>query len=71
MGKVLRILMGMLLGALVGAGLAMLFAPESGKELQHRIEDWWADVQEAGHQAAEQKRVELTAQLEELKQPEA
>lgn len=70
MKKVLNIFAGMVLGALVGVSLALLFAPESGEELQRRIEEWWAEVQAAGQKAAEQKRLELTAQLEEMRQPE-
>jgi gas vesicle protein len=71
MKKVLNIFAGMVLGALVGVSLALLFAPESGDELRRRIEEWWAEVQAAGQKAAEQKRLELTAQLEEMKQPES
>lgn len=58
---------GLLMGSLVGAGLALLFAPDSGAETQRRLQEWMEEIQAAGEQAAEQKRLELTAQLEELK----
>jgi gas vesicle protein len=61
----------MALGAAVGVGLALVLAPESGDELQRRIKEWWAQVQAAGQEAAEQRRLELTAQLREMRQPEA
>lgn len=62
-----NVLMGLLVGALVGVGLALLFAPGSGEETRGRIQEWVNEVQAAGQEAAEQKRLELTAQLEELK----
>ncbi len=62
-----RFLAGLLYGALVGAGLALLFAPDSGAGTQRRIQEWVQEVRTAGEEAAEQKRLELTAQLEELK----
>ncbi|MEJ2208444.1 MAG: YtxH domain-containing protein [Anaerolineae bacterium] len=71
MKKVLNIFAGMALGAAVGVGLALVLAPESGDELQRRIKEWWAQVQAAGQEAAEQRRLELTAQLREMRQPEA
>jgi gas vesicle protein len=62
-----RFVAGLLMGSLVGAGLALLFAPDSGAEMQRRLQEWMQEIQAAGEQAAEQKRLELTAQLEELK----
>lgn len=62
-----RFLAGVVYGALVGAGLALLFAPESGAEIQGRIREWVQEIRTAGEEAAEQRRLELTAQLEELK----
>jgi gas vesicle protein len=65
--RIVKFLAGLLWGALVGAGLALLFAPESGAETQGRIQAWLEEIQAAGEDAAQQKRLELTAQLEELK----
>jgi gas vesicle protein len=62
-----KFLAGLLWGGLVGAGLGLLFAPASGAETQRRIQEWMQEIQAAGEQAAEEKRLELTAQLEELK----
>lgn len=67
MKKMLRILAGLLLGGLVGAGLALLFAPGSGDELQQRIQERLQEVRSEGQRAAEETRLELSARLEELK----
>jgi gas vesicle protein len=67
MGKVLRILAGLLLGAVVGAGLVMLLAPRSGAETRRLIQERVEAILAEGRQAAEERRLELTAQLEELK----
>jgi gas vesicle protein len=65
--RIVKFVAGMLMGGLVGAGLALLFAPDSGAEMQRRLQVWMEEIQSAGEEAAEQKRLELTAQLEELK----
>ena len=69
MSKVLRILVGLLLGAAVAAGLVLLFAPQSGAETRRRIQEWIEDILAEGRSAAESRRLELTSQLDALKQP--
>lgn len=39
-------LVGLLSGAALGAGLALLFAPQSGKETREKIKDVAADVKD-------------------------
>jgi gas vesicle protein len=65
----LRFVSGMLAGALVGAGLVMLFAPQGGAATRQMIQDRVQSIVEEGRQAAETRRLELTAQFEALKQP--
>jgi gas vesicle protein len=60
---------GMLLGAALAAGLVLLFAPQSGAEVRQKIKDRVDDILAEGRQAAEERRLELTAQFESLKQP--
>jgi gas vesicle protein len=67
--KIVRISGGLLLGFLVGAGTVLLLAPRSGAETRLAIQDRVEDVIEAGRQAADERRLELTAQLEDLKRP--
>ena len=67
--KIVRISGGLLLGLLVGAGTVILLAPRSGAETRFIIQERAGAIVEAGRQAADERRLELTAQLEDLKQP--
>ncbi len=69
MSKMFRILAGLLLGAVVAAGLVLLFAPRSGAETRRRIQECIEDILAEGRQAAEARRLELTSQFDALKQP--
>jgi len=69
MDKMLRITSGLVLGAVFGAGLALLFAPRSGAETQQLLRERMQAILDEGRQAAEERRLELTAQFEALKQP--
>jgi len=67
--KVLRFVSGLLLGALVGAALVMLLAPRSGGDTRRLIRERVESIRAEGRQAAEERRLELQAQFEALKQP--
>jgi gas vesicle protein len=69
MERMLRMMAGLLLGALIAAGLVLLFAPKNGAQTREQIQAWLQDVLAEGRQAAEVRRVELTTQFESLKQP--
>lgn len=60
---------GLLLGALVGAGLVLLLAPQSGVEARQLIQERIQDILEEGRVAAEVRRQELQARFEDLKRP--
>ncbi len=60
---------GLLLGALVGAGLVLLLAPQSGMETRQLIQERIQDILEEGRVAAEVRRQELQARFEDLKRP--
>jgi gas vesicle protein len=68
MGRVLRIMAGLVFGAVVGAGLVMLLAPRSGAETRRLIQERVDAVLAEGRRAAEERRLELTAHLEALKE---
>jgi gas vesicle protein len=59
---------GLVFGAVVGAGLVMLLAPRSGAETRQLIQERADAILAEGRRAAEERRLELTAQLEALKE---
>jgi len=69
MNKLLDWAGGFLLGAVISAGLVLLFLPRSGAETRRLIQGRVNAVLEEGRQAAEARRHELTARFEALKQP--
>jgi gas vesicle protein len=69
MNRILRISAGFVVGASLAAGLVLLLTPRSGAETQQAIKDQIQAILEEGQLAAEERRLELTAQLEALKQP--
>ncbi len=60
---------GAFVGGLIGAVLALLFAPKSGVELRQDIIDYADQAQTEIRQAAVTKRQELEAQLASLRRP--
>ena len=71
MNRATNFFIGAIVGGLVGAGLALLFAPKSGAELRQEIADYTDQVQTEIRQAAVSKRQELEAQLASLRRPKA
>jgi gas vesicle protein len=69
MPKVTSFLSGSLMGALVGAAVALLFAPSSGEELRNQMQDRANRIQAEVKQAADQRRTELEQQLAVLREP--
>ena len=67
MRKMINFLAGVLAGALLGSVTALLFAPESGGELQERIRARGQQLIEEAKRAAAAQRAEMEAQLESFK----
>lgn len=67
--RALNFASGFLVGAMLGVGLVLLFTPRSGEELRLTVQDRVNAVLQEGRQAAEQRRLELKADLEARKQP--
>ena len=70
MGRAFRMLAGMVVGATFGAGLVLLFAPQSGADTQQVIRERVDAILSEGRQAADRRRFELQTQFEALKQPD-
>lgn len=68
MRKFFVFLAGFLAGVWTGGMLSLLFARESGSELQVRIREGVDSLVEEGKVAAESRRHELEEQLESFKQ---
>ena len=54
---------GVIMGALVGSALALLFTPYSGEELKVRATDYFDNVKGEIERAGVEKREELEEQL--------
>lgn len=65
----MNFLSGMVVGAMVGASLAILLAPSSGDELRNQLQSRMDTIQTDVKQAAETRRAELEKQLAELRAP--
>jgi hypothetical protein len=71
MRRVFGFFIGATIGGLVGATVALLFAPASGKEIRAQITDRAQDFANEIRQAANSKRIELQERLEILRAPKA
>jgi hypothetical protein len=71
MRRIFSFVIGATLGGLVGATLAILFAPASGAETRAQITDRTQVFATEIRQAANTKRIELQERLEILRAPKA
>jgi gas vesicle protein len=69
MRRMFSFLIGTLVGGLVGAVLALLFAPSSGTELRGQITERTSGIANEIRQAANTKRIELQQRLDTLRAP--
>ncbi len=67
MKKFGNLLLGALLGGLVGGGIALLLAPASGEDTRQEIGNYFTNLKDEVQKAADEKRVELEAQLQALR----
>jgi gas vesicle protein len=68
MYKFVQFLSGVIVGAVTGAAVVLLLAPQGGEETRRQIKQRIETVVEEGRAAGEARRVELMAQLEQAKQ---
>ena len=69
MNRVISFMSGAVMGALVGATLALLFTPASGDELARQNARTGPEDQEEVKTATENRRTELEEQLATLRKP--
>ena len=71
MRRAFSFFIGSLLGGLIGAGVALLFAPSKGTELRAKINDSASGLAADIRNAAVSKRIELQERLDTLRAPRA
>jgi gas vesicle protein len=69
MRRVLSFIIGATVGGMVGATLALLFAPASGEEVRTQITDRFQNFAADIRQASNTRRIELQERLEDLRAP--
>jgi gas vesicle protein len=69
MNKAISFLSGAMLGAVVGAAVAILLAPAPGDVLQQQIRGRIESIQGEVRQASQERRRELEGQLANLRTP--
>ena len=60
---------GAMVGGLVGATLALLFAPFTGNDLRTRMQGYCQQMGDEMKKAAAERRAQMEAQLAELRSP--
>ena len=63
MRKIVRFLLGGLLGGAAGAGLVALFSPVSGEAVVTNLKRGWAETLAEARQASQEREAELKAQF--------
>lgn len=69
MRRFFSFLSGVVTGAIIGAVVALLFAPTSGEELMSDVQGRAATLRDEVRSAAQARRAELEKQLAELRKP--
>lgn len=62
------IVLSFLLGSMVGAGLALLVAPQTGIETRRKIRDFADDVSERAHEYMEHTKSKMSSSIEKGKE---
>lgn len=71
MRRTFSFFIGTILGGLIGAIIALLFAPVPGAELRAQISDRANNIVTDVRQASNTKRIELQERIETLRAPKA
>ncbi len=71
MKKFFTFLFGAMLGGVIGAGAALLFAPMKGTELRQKLNEYLIEVKSEVGEAVEERRSELQDKITQLRKPTA
>ena len=69
MKKMLSFMSGAVMGGLVGATIALLFAPATGEELRWQMRNRLNTLQDELGQAMNSRKIELEKKLEDMRKP--
>jgi gas vesicle protein len=69
MRQIMNFITGMILGGLVGATVAILFAPASGEDLRYQIQERSIQIRDEVKAVADARRAELERELSALRTP--
>jgi gas vesicle protein len=69
MNKFVNFIMGVIMGGLVGATVAILLAPSSGEEMRGQLQERSIRLRDDIKAVAEERRSELERELENLRAP--
>ena len=69
MRRTISFFIGVVMGGLVGATIALLFAPDSGSDLRDQLRERADAITSEVRQAAGSRRIELQERLETLRSP--
>jgi len=69
MRKAMAFTFGAVMGGIIGALVALLFAPTSGEKFRSSFQEQLENIQIEIKEAAKKKRAELEGQLDDLIQP--
>ena len=69
MRRMFGFMIGIAVGSLVGSTIALLMAPESGEDLRSQLRDRGQNFFSDARHAADERRIELRQQLDELRTP--
>lgn len=67
MYKLISLLLGFTVGALIGAVLVMVFSPVSGDKVVNALKEGYAETLDEARQASEQRKRELEAEFKRMR----
>lgn len=70
MRRTISFFIGVVMGGLVGATIALLFAPDSGADIREQIRERAESLTNEVRRAAGSRRIELQERLETLRKPQ-